>query len=185
MLLFESDTGYKKICIWKDEIPFNYVGQNTLRMCTEAGRIHWHIGKICVEVKLHPRHVSNYAMICMKYTNNQKNKTDVIINFGKETFSFKSKVLPFNKEIFVGLNREFVDAIEEFFREYPVGKLPAGTIEILCGGYDEVGSSNVAFKKVMEILVFIFEHIDEMSDNKLQSEIFNLMQLNFLNENGI
>lgn len=25
MLLFESDNGYKKICIWKDEMPFNCI----------------------------------------------------------------------------------------------------------------------------------------------------------------
>ena len=42
------------------------------------------------------------------------------------------------------MDKEFVDAIDEFFKEYPVGKLPGGTIEILGGGYDEVGSSQVA-----------------------------------------
>lgn len=117
-------------------------------------------------------------MVCMKYTDNQKNKTDIIINFGGENLSYKSQVLPFNKAVCVGLDKEFADAIDEFFKEYPFGKLPSGTIEILSGGYDEVGSSNVAFKKAMELLVFIFQHIDDLSDNELQCELLNLMKFN-------
>lgn len=175
MLLFESDNGYKKVCIWKNEIPFKYVGQNIIHLSAESGDINWHIGTICIEVKLHPRHISNYAMVCMKYTDNQKNKTEIIINFGKENFSYKSQVLPFNKVVCVGLNKEFAGAIDEFFKEYPLGKLPGGTIEILSGGYDEVGSSNVAFKRVMELLTFIFQNIDNLSDNELQCELLKLM----------
>lgn len=175
MFLFESNNGYRKVCIWKDEIPFKYIGQNTLHLRTEAGDANWHIGTICIEAKLNPRHISNYAMICMKYMDNQKNKTDIIINFGREKLSFISQVLPFNKAVCMGLDKEFADAIDEFFEEYPLEKLPGGTIEILCGGYDEVGSSNVAFKKVMELLMFAFQHIDELSDNELQCEVLNLI----------
>ena len=175
MLLFENDNGYKKICIWKDEIPFKHVVQHTLHLSAKADDINWHIGTICIEVKLHPRHISNYAMVCMKYTDNQKNKTDIIINFGRENLSFKSQVLPFNKAVCVGLDKEFADAIDEFFKEYSLGKLPGGTIEILSGGYDEVGSSNAAFKKVMELLMFAFQHIDDLSDNELQCELLKLI----------
>lgn len=175
MLLFESDNKYKKICIWKDEVPFKYIGQNALHLSTESGDTKWHIGTICVEAKLHPRHISNYAMVHMKYINNQKNKTDIIINFGKKNIFYKSQVLPFNKAICVGLDKEFADAIDEFFKEYPLGKLPSGTIEILSGGYDDVGSSNIAFKKTMELLTFVFQHIDELSDNELQCELLKIM----------
>lgn len=123
------------------------------------------IGTICLEVKLHSRHVSNY--VCMKYTNNRKNETDIIINFGRETRLFKSQVLPFSKEVALGLDKEFADAIDEFFKEYPLYKLPDGTIEIISGVFDEVESSNVAFKKVMNLLVFIFQHIDNLKDDEL------------------
>lgn len=174
MLLFEGDNGYKKVCTWKDEAPFKYVGQNALHLSIESGDINWHI-TICIEVKLHPRHISNYAMIYMKYLNNKKNRTDVIINFGREDISYKSQVLPYNKAICVGLDKEFADAINEFFQEYPLGKLPSGTIEILSGGYDDVGSSNIAFKKTMELLTFVFQHIDELSDNELQCKLLRLM----------
>lgn len=175
MLLFESDNGNKKVCIWKDEIPFDYMGNSTLHMHIEAGDINWHVGTICLEVKLHPRHVSNYAMVCMKYMSNKKNETDIIVNFGRETRFFKSQVLPFSKEVAIGLDKEFADAIDEFFKEYPLCKLPSGTIEILSGAFDEVGSSNVAFKKAMKMLVFVFQHIDELDDDELQFELLKLM----------
>lgn len=171
MLILESDNGYKKLCIWKDEIPFKYVGQNTLHLSAKSSDINWHIGTICIEVKLNPRHISNYAMVCMKYVNNQKNKTDIIINFGKGNRSYKSQVLPFNKAVCVGLDKEFADAIYEFFKESPLVRLPSGTIEILSGGYDEVRSSNIAFKKTMKLLIFAFQHIDDLNENELQCKL--------------
>lgn len=136
----------------------------------------WHVGSICLEVKLHPRHIGNYAMICMKYRNNQKNKTDIIINYGRENYTYKSQVLPFNKNIYVGLNKEFAEAIYEFFIENYDEKLPCGTIDILTGGFDEAGSNNESFKKVMTLLVFIFKHIDDMGDDELQCELLKMLQ---------
>ena len=150
MLLFANNNKYKKVCIWKDEVPFKYVGQNTLHLSVESGDINWHIGTICIEVKLNCWHASNDCF-------------------------FKSQVLPFNKEVTIGLNKEFADAIDEFFKGYLLGKLPGGTIEILGGAFDEVGSSNFAFKKVMNMLLFVFQHIDEFDEDKLQGELLKLM----------
>ena len=164
MLVFESYNGYKKVCILKDEVPFKYIGQNALHLSTKSGDTKWH-----------PRHISSYAMVHMKYMDNQKNKTDIIINYGEKNTSYKSQVLPFNKTICAGLNNEFADATDEFFKEYHLGKLPGGTIEILSGGFDDVGSSNIAFKKTMELLTFVFRHIDELSDNELQRELLKRM----------
>lgn len=62
------------MCIWKDEVPFKCVEQNTMHMSVESGDINLHIGVICIEVKLHPHHISNYAMVHMKYINNEKTK---------------------------------------------------------------------------------------------------------------
>lgn len=177
MLLFESDNANKKICIWKDEMPINYVGKKKQCICIEShtNDIKWHVGTIGIEVKLHPRHVSNYAMIFIKYTNNINNETQITVQYGGENNLIKSQVLPFNKLVCVGLDEEFAEAICEFFVEYSQELLPSGTIEVLSGGYDNVGSSNLAFKKAMELLLFIFRHIDEMSDNELQRELLLLI----------
>lgn len=171
MLLMKNDNEYKKICIWIDEIPFNCVSQNDLHLCFNSGSASWYVGTICMEVKLNARHVSNYAMICMRYTNNKESETDVIINFGRSDITFSSFVLPFNKDVHIGLDEEFANAIDEFFRECSMEKLPSGTIEILNGGYDEVGSSHMAFKKAMELLCFIFQHIGRLDENELKNEL--------------
>ncbi len=173
--MFESDNGYKKVCIWKDEIPFNCVSNNSLYLCVESGNISWHVGTICIEAKLHPRHISNYAMVGMRYLNDKKSKTDIVVNYEGKKILCQSQVLPFNKDIYVGLDKEFADAIKGFFDEYPIRKLPAGTIEIFTGGYDEVGSSNISFKKVMELLIFVFKNIDELNCMDLKSELLKLM----------
>lgn len=175
MILFESDNGHKKVCIWKDEMPFKCNGCEKMHLCLEACEEKWYTGTICMEAKLGSRHISNYALVCMKYTDNQEDKTNILINFGHEDLIFQSQVLPCDMGVHVGLDEEFADAIEEFFKEYPYGKLPCGTIEILGGGYDEVGSSNVAFKKVMELIIFVFQHIDELSDDMLKNRLLNIM----------
>lgn len=175
MLFFEDENKYKRACIWEDEIPFNYSCHDTLRLCREAGSIKWHNGIICMEAYLNPRHISNYAMVFMKYTDNQADRADIIINYGREDIIFQSNVLPFNKVICAGLDKEFADTVYSFFSGYPARDLPCGTIEILCGGYDEIGSSIVSFKKVMELMVFTFSNIDKLSSQELQCKLFDIM----------
>lgn len=175
-MLFENNTGYKKISIWKDEIPIFCTKQTNLSFSKSVNNtLNWHEGIICVEALLGPWHANNYAMVCMKYSSSKKESVNVIINYGMENTSFQSKVLPVHKIINVGLQLEFAKAIEEFFVECSMDRLTGGTIEILGGVYDEVGSSNIAFKKVMDILLFLFEHIDQMNIIELEKKILGLM----------
>lgn len=173
MLLIERE--YKKICIWKDELPFICKGEKTMFLHKMAGDSSWYNGTIAVEARLGVRHISNYAMIFMKYIHKQQNSTDIIIRYGNESRLFNSQVLPFNKNVYMGLDKEFADAIGEFFEKYPIKKFPNGTIEILGGGYNEIGSSNSSFQKVMELLVFIFKYIDVLTSDQLQQELLNLI----------
>lgn len=176
MLLFENDTGYKKVCIWKDEMPFRCTNQNKRQIHRTSGEVVWHEGIICIEALLRPFPPSSYAMVCMNYTSENSNGVDIIINQGEEECSFSSNVLPFHSKICVGLDDEFVEPVEEFFQEIHHERLPHGTIEILSGGYDKAGSSNYSFKKTMELLLFIYENIDNMSHQTLQTEIMKRME---------
>lgn len=174
MYLFESKNETKKVCIWKDEEPFHCMSQNVLHLSSEACDINWHAGIICMEARLNPHHASNYAMVCMKYTPIASSIADVFIRFGKEKVTYRSKVIPFNKSVHVGLNKEYVDAIEDFFYLCN-GKLPCGMIEIIGGAFDEVGSSYVAFQKLMELLSFVFLNIEKLNEDQLKCEIFKLL----------
>lgn len=165
----------KKICIWKNEKPCEYMGEKRLDISLDSGGRDWYNGTICMEVKLHPRHISNYAMICMKYTPRKKAKADISIYSNSNRIEFVSKVLPFGRCIHIGLLREFEEAIEDFFYECPKGDLPNGDIEILYGGFDEVGSSKNSFKKAMELLVYVFQHIERISEKELGQMVLERM----------
>lgn len=174
MMLYESDSGYKKINIWKDEMPAFCKKRKTICLNKKGNNnVCWHEGIICIEALLGPWHASNYAMVYMKYSSDVRKDVNIEINYGMENISFSSQVLPFNKKINVGLNVEFAEAIKEYFMFCSTKRLPVGTIEILGGGYDEVGSSNIAFKKVMDILLFIFENINHLDSLELRNYLFN------------
>ncbi len=166
---------HKKICIWKDEMPFMCKGEEKVFLHALAGETNWYNGVIAVEARLGARFISNYAMIFMKYIYKQQNTTDIIIHYGNEKRFYQSQVLPENKKIYIGLEKEFAEAIEEFFEKYTMNKLPSGIIEILGGGYNEIASSNNSFKKVMALLFFIFEHIDVLMDEQLQQELLDII----------
>lgn len=171
MLIFEE--GYKKICIWKDELPIEFKGNNTISLCEKRNNINWHEGIICLEARIRTGHISNYAMICIKYNKKQSDKTDIFININEDENTFCSHVLPNNKAILIGLDEEFAEAIKEFLNEY-TGDLPYGNIEIF-GGYDDVGSSNFSFKKVMELIIFVCSNIDKLSSDAMSTELFKII----------
>ena len=120
MISFESSTGDKKINIWKDEIPIPCVRQTSLQINKNVkNNLNWHEGIICVEALFGPLHVSNYAMVCMKYSSDIRGEVNIRINCGVDKSYFLSYVLPDNKKISVGLEIEFANAIKEFFKECP------------------------------------------------------------------
>lgn len=161
--------------MWKEEDSCNDTEYKEVDLCISAGDINWHIGTIGIEVKLNPWHASNYAMICMRYSKKNSNETQIYIRSNRTDIVFESQVFLGNKKIYIGLDEEFEEAIEEFFKERPDQSLPAGIIEILYGGYDKVGSSKMAFKKAMNLLVFIFQNIDEMDIDILKEKLFKLV----------
>lgn len=164
--MIEFDINGEKICIWKNEEVYEHVQSEYLEIKVPSGNSCWYNGTICMEVKLHPRHISNYAMLCIKYVPGKKAETNVRI-YSTEKIEFESKVLPFGRCIHIGLLKEFEEAIEEFFEGCSEEILPSGSIEILYGGFDEVGSSKYSFKKAMELLVCIFQNIETVSEEEL------------------
>lgn len=175
MIVLEDTNGYWKISVWKDNMPVSYKGEKGFSDRFLAGKADWYAGTLCIEAKLNPRHISNYAMICMRYTPKDIAETELIIYSDEEQIFFESTVLPFKKRIHVGLLEEFEEAIKDYFYKGMNGNLPSGTIEVLYGGYDEVGSSSVSIKKTLELLVFLFQHIEKMSDDRLKEELLCLI----------
>ena len=175
MLLIENASKNKQVVIWKDEIPFYYEGKQQLELYAEAKEHGWNEGVICIEAKLNPLHISNYAMICMKYTKTMSDNVTIIIYSGEADIPFKSRVLPLSRSVYMGLNKEFEEVLRKFFEKCPNEKLPSGKIEILCGGCDEVGSSEVSFNKVMDLLFFAFSNIGKIDEDDFSKKILGMI----------
>lgn len=172
MLKFESNDGFRKIVLWNNEVPFDYISNKKMKMIIGAGKNVWHEGTICMEAKLNQRHASNYAMICMKYTYTQSKKTDIIIHYGNYYKDKKINGL-FNKNAVIGLDDFFAKAIYDFFRECPPNIIPCGVLEVIGGAYDEVGSSYMSFKCIIELMIWIFSNYNRISEDSLGGEMLN------------
>lgn len=175
MLSFESDNGFRKVRVWNNEVPFSYNPSKKLKMTIDSGKYFWNEEIICIEARLNPRHASNYAMVCVKYIRTQSDNTNIIINYGNCGMDNVQNEL-FNKNAVIGLDDYFADAIYEFFQECPKNIIPNGTIEVIGGAYDEIGSSNSSFKYIMELLMWIFINYNKINEDsfgdKLLSKIY-------------
>ena len=171
MLKFESDNGFRKIVLWNNEVPFDYVSNKKKKMIIDAGKNIWYEGTLCIEAKKIPSHASNYAMICMRYTYSQSQKTDIVIHYGNG-YKDKTNVL-FNKNAIIGLDDEYAKNIVEIFKEIPSENIPRGVIEVIGGAYDEIGSSYMSFKRIIELMIWIFTNYNKISKDSLRDEILN------------
>ena len=171
MYKFANETGYTRVSVWKEKNPISYQSENIIELLLDGDNTKWYQGTICVEAQLNVWHCSNYAMICMKYTNTQYDKTEVIIHNGICGDSTSSEL--FRNNVIVGLNDEFTNAIKDYFILQPHNNIPCGRIEILGGAYDEVGSSNASFRNVMNLLTYIFYNEYRLDENGFGKELFN------------
>lgn len=176
MLEFESDNGFRKIKLWNNEMPFNYISNKNMSLTIDAGDETWYEGTLCLEAKLNPRHASNYAMICMKYTYVQCSKTQIIIHYGIEYIDKKKNEL-FNKNAIVGLDDFMAKAIYDIFGECASESFPCGVLEVIGGAYDEVGSSYMSFKRIVELMIWIFSNYSKIDNEELGNKILNKMRL--------
>lgn len=157
--------GYKKINVWDEYVESASGYCKSIEITVESGDCIWHQGIICMEVDVYPKHASNYAMVCVEYVPNQSDKTNIIIEYDRESVDDTIKDMMTNKKAILGLNEEFAKNLEEFFVEYPAKRLPQGTIRIFNGAYDETGSGYVSFKSVMELIIDAFENFYNLNDD--------------------
>ncbi len=163
--------GYTKIAIWKEDMPVKCLDDDeTVELLLDGDDVKWYQGTICLEAQLNVWHCSNYGMVCVRYTDTGSDKTEVIIHRGNGNID-KDSIL-FRENAIAGLDDEFTDAIKDYFNEQPHDMIPKGRIEILCGVYDEIGSSNFAFRNVMNLISFVFRNDSRLEDDGFDEELF-------------
>ncbi len=172
MMTVQTENGFRKVALWENEVPIAIDSDKKIEIEVEAGEKVWQERILCVEVKLNPRHASNYAMLCMQYKHIPTKKTRVVIHYGK-SHKCESTDSLFNKKAIVGLDDFFAKEICAFLKESPRGFFPEGVLEIIGGAYDEVGSSYISFKNTIELLKWLFENYDKYNENSIGDVILN------------
>lgn len=173
MRIYKDDNDYRKVYVWNDEIPFETTENQKINISFDTEGIVWNEGTISIEAKLNPRHISNYGMLCMNYKHNQNGKVNIIINYNAE-MNNKTETQLFNKNAIIGLSDEFAEILKNIFCDYSF-RLPSGTIEIISGAYDEVGSSYASFEKIFKLLSFLFQNKEVIEDTTINTELLNLL----------
>ena len=169
MYQFTNETGYTKISVWKDENPIPYQSENTTEFVIDGDDTEWYQGTICIEAQLNVWHRSNYATLCVKYTKTHSDKTEVIIHNGIRGEADSSEL--FRNTATVGLDDDYVNAVKEYFLVQPHNNIPCGRIEII-GAYDEMGSSNVSFRNVMNLVTYVFCNESRLEEDGFGEELF-------------
>lgn len=104
----------------------------------------------------YPRNTSNYGMLGAIFWPNNSNELEIIIKYSeniKEVYS--TSLVSEYDTVFFGINEEYCDTIAESavktIKEYQ--EFPSGKIEFYMGAYSEVGSSQILFSKLTEIII--------------------------------
>lgn len=165
--------------VWIDELPYQYKLANKQLLYYKGNKsLEFYEGTISLEVKLNPRHISNYAMIAMTYSCGDNDEL-LVEMVSKDTLEEKydSEILEGRKKI-LGIHSEYVDGMIHVFNQLDETELPTGKITILGGGYDEISSSMGAFERVMAILLLLFRRFRKKDaiafDDEVYKEITNI-----------
>ena len=146
MVKYEILDSYRKMRLWINEMPeeSNIITSNKLLEFNANDNIHWFNGILCLELRIAPRAASNYAMLNLKFTENQCSKFQV----------------------------KYDSAMTQVFNELDSQNIfPSGTLEILGGRHGSVGSSNMAVKIVLWNLLKLFELNERLNASDIHSLI--------------
>ena len=160
--------------LWIDEVPeeSKAVIVNRVSEYSANKNIHWFNGILCLELRIAPRDASNYAMLNLKFSENQSSKFKVIYHLSDLDERVKSDIAMQNDIVKTGIIKEYSLAMEQVFEElHSQNVFPSGTLEILGGRYGSVGSSNIAVGIVLKCLLKLFELNEKLSNVDINSLI--------------
>lgn len=166
---------FRKMNVWINEIPSD--GENyTYEYIDEYegnSNIQWFQGIICIELKIAPRVASNYAMLKLRFIENDSSKFKVIYKFSEEDRIVKSDIAMLNDTVKTGIVRTYCGSMRQYFESlYQKELFPSETLEILGGRYGMIGSSDIAINIILDILLSLFK-----TNKKPSQDIIKKMSL--------
>ena len=174
MLKSEDLDTYRKMKLWINEMPDSV--DNTVTYKADeykaSKNIHWFHGELCLELRIAPRAASNYAMLNLKFTGYQSSKFQVVYKVCNADEIVKSDIAMPNDTVKTGIVKEYYKTLQQVFDEMSLQYVfPSGTLEIIGGRYGVIGSSAVAVKVVLKILLKLFELDEHFKTSDINSII--------------
>lgn len=151
---------YRKMRLWINEIPDDCRNVDESDVCIyKADRgIYWFNGTLCLELRIAPRDISNYAMLDFKFTQDDSGTFKIRYMFSKEDRIVASDIAVQTDTVHSSIVNEYHKVLIGMFDELSTQNIfPSGTLEILGGRYGDVGSSERAVITVARTLIDLFE----------------------------
>lgn len=165
---------YRKMRLWVNELPEenSVIAMSKISEYSANNDIYWFNGILCLELRIAPRPVSNYAMLCLRFTQDQSSKFRVMYHLREIDEVVKSDIAMKNDIVRNGIVKEYYQTLKQVFDNLDVQNIfPSGTLDILGGRYGYVGSSNMAIKIVLNNLLKLFETYEKLNDEEIGSII--------------
>ena len=162
--------------LWINEIPDNVDDLVTYKAYeyTASENVRWFNGELCLELRIAPRAASNYAMLNLKFTECQSSKFQVVYKCCGSDETVQSDIAMPNDVVRTGIVKEYQKTLQQVFEELSLQNLfPSGTLEIIGGRYGSIGSSDIAVKVVLKILIRLFELGNHFETSDISSIILN------------
>lgn len=172
MVKFIILDSYRKMKLWINEVPEKSSGivSNKMLEYNANEDVHWFKGIICLELRIAPRAASNYAMLSLRFTENQCSKFQIKYSLSDSDEIVQSDIAMEGDTIRTDIVKKYNSALLQVFEELkPQNVFPSGTLEILGGRHGSIGSSNMAVKIVLRSLLKLFELNENLNVNDINS----------------
>ncbi|QVK16926.1 hypothetical protein KHQ81_08435 [Mycoplasmatota bacterium] len=175
MLVLDKLGRYKLARLWINDfrnrqLIFNKIKQTKVK----ANLFDLQKSQIVCEVKL-PRNSSYYALLGCNFVPDSTGYLTVNIYYSEEKNIevFKDSLLNnINEVVLFGIKEEYVNSILSYFENLEKDIIiPSGIINFNIGAYSEIGSSNILFTQLTEVLMALITK----DLNKLDLEQLNLI----------
>ncbi|MHC1730416.1 MAG: hypothetical protein AB9888_00060 [Bacteroidales bacterium] len=110
--------------------------------------------KICCEIALLPREVSNYGLLGMEFfpIDGESVQYEIIyLEQGNEILI--DNVALTTDRVYTGMPKEFAVAVKEVMERFKGSEIPVGKYSFITSAYGIVGSSRAVFSKLASILL--------------------------------
>ena len=167
----------QKIKIWKDEFPtLNCKPNNTIERLYDGAVESLGINKLMVVELSIPKNISNYAMLGVKYENNEETKVQIdVYDYDTKEFADNLGIKP--DYIQIGIPKDYVVGIYKGIENMIIsGIFKKGKYRFFTGAHGEVGSSNSIFQDTCMVILNLLYETEvnkELVEDVLKSVISN------------